>query len=75
MAKTKIDRSVERKIEETYDHIEPYLNNPECVPLLHEMCQNCEMWNGVEEHDYHDCFGKACFTCFLGFEYVNWSSS
>lgn len=50
-----LKRSVERKIEEAYVHIEDYLNDTACVPLLHEMCSKCEMWCGTEEHDYSEC--------------------
>lgn len=64
--------SMERKLEESYQHIKDYI--PKCTPLLTEMCKNCEMWNG-KEHDYSECREKTCFKLFLGYEYANWCDS
>lgn len=41
--------------EETYKHIKGYLNRTDdmgdTIALLHDMCANCERWNGIKEHD------------------------
>ena len=62
---------IEKKLEECYQHIKPYLGNEEDTPLLNEMCKMCEFWNG-EEHDYEECRNKACFKLFLGYQYLCW---
>ncbi len=37
--------------EETYKHIKGYLNRAgtgNTIALLHDMCANCERWNGIK---------------------------
>ena len=65
------DGKIESKLEEAYAHIKPYLKNQQ---ILREMCQNCEAYCG-ETHDYEECRQKPCFRCYLGYEYLAWSSS
>ena len=65
------DGRLTKKLEEAYKHIKPYLKEQQ---ILREMCQNCEFYCG-EEHDYEECRHKACFRCYLGYEYLQWSAS
>lgn len=66
--------SVEEKLNESYEHIERYLDDPSEVPLLKAMCSKCEMYTG-SKHDYSECRNQPCFKCFLGYEYMCWSDS
>lgn len=67
---------MDKNIEDTYRMIKPYLNEP--APhnsgreLLHAMCNNCERFCGVLEHDYSECREKPCFKLYLGYEYAEW---
>ena len=61
----------QQKIKETYRHLEQYLDEYETLKL---MCQNCKHYDG-NNHDYELCLDKMCFTFFLAFEYLEWSSS
>lgn len=65
---------IQNHLEESYNHIEPFLHDSTCCPTLHAMCANCEFWNG-KEHDYSECREKPCFINFLGYEYMAWSTS
>ena len=38
---------------------------------LREMCRRCEEWCG-EEHDYQECIGRACFTFWRAFYYLDY---
>lgn len=62
---------MERRINESYRHIKPYLKQ---IDILKDMCSHCEKYCG-EEHDYNECLGTPCFTCYLGYEYLKWQSS
>ena len=59
------------KLEEAYEHIKPYLSSQN---MLKEMCKNCEFYCG-KNHDYEECRNKACFKCYLAYEYLRWSTS
>ena len=65
---------IERKLEESYKHIKPYLNHKNEVGILHEMCGRCEKYVG-NDHDFAECRNEPCFICFLGFEYMCWEDS
>lgn len=60
---------LKRRIEESYNHIKPYLDEEK---ELHLMCRDCERWNG-KEHDYTECRDRPCFIFWLAFEYMYWS--
>lgn len=62
--------TVLEKIEETYQEFLPYINE-EPSPLLLKMCNHCEEYCG-EEHDYSNCKDKACFTCYLAYQRLEW---
>lgn len=64
---------MERKLEETYESIKPYISKRD-TPLLIKMCEKCECWMG-KEHDYAECRNKPCFKLFLGYEYAKWCDS
>lgn len=64
--------------EETYKHVKLYLNRTDTgntIALLHDMCANCERWNGIKEHDYSECKDMACFKLFLRAERDAWCAS
>lgn len=66
-----MSRGVERKINEAYLHIKPYLDDEETTESLVEMCQNCECYCG-EEHNWDECCDKACFRFWLAYIYLEW---
>lgn len=65
------EKKFERKIEESYNHIKPYLKDQK---ILAEMCGHCERYCG-KEHDYEECRNMPCFKCFLGYSYLQWLTS
>lgn len=67
----KIMRSVNRKLDEAYLYLKPYLkDNKE----LKELCSRCEEHMGAE-HDYEECRNKICFKLWLSYEYLKWTTS
>ena len=62
---------VNRKIDETYDNILPYLDDEETTESLREMCEGCEGYCG-ENHDYSECRHKPCFIFWLAYKYLEW---
>lgn len=64
---------VERKLEEAYQHMKPYLNT-ESAPELFAMCNLCEKWDG-KAHDFSGCRNMPCFKCWLGLAYLKWETS
>ena len=68
-----MNNSIERKLEECYQHILPYIHDDddEEIQILKSMCERCERYNG-KEHDYSECRNEPCFICYLGFEYMCW---
>ncbi len=62
---------VNRKINETYDNILPYLDDEETTESLREMCEGCERYCG-ENHDYSECRYNPCFIFWLAYEYLEW---
>ena len=69
-----MNRIVKRKLNEAYSHIKPYMDEPEEVGELHEMCKHCERWSG-KEHDYKECEDMMCFKFWLAYEYLCWETS
>ena len=69
-----MNKKVEGKIEEAYEHIEPYLDDEECTEDLREMCKYCENYCG-KKHNYKNCENMMCFKFYLAYEYLRWSSS
>lgn len=67
-------KKTEKNIQESYDHIKPYLKDMECTKELREMCDTCEAYNG-EEHSYEECRKQMCFKMFLAFKYLEWCNS
>ena len=65
------DQKMQRKIEESYNHIMNYLKDQK---ILKDMCSHCENYSG-EEHDYKECLSMPCFICYLGYEYLKWQTS
>jgi len=65
------EKKFERKIEESYNHIKPYLKDQK---ILKEMCGHCERYCG-KEHDYEECLQMPCFRCYLGYAYLEWETS
>ena len=67
-----VDEKANRKLEEAYAHIKPYIKNES---ELFEMCMTCECWNGKDKHDYDECRNKPCFRFWLAFVYLHWETS
>lgn len=61
----------ERKIEESYNHIKPYLKEQ---TILKDMCSHCARYCG-KQHNYEECLDMPCFKCFLGYSYLEWATS
>lgn len=62
---------MKRKLEESYGHIKPYLEDQD---ILYQMCKRCERYCGIQ-HDYEECLDMPCFKCFLGYSYLEWETS
>lgn len=69
-----IKEKTEQQLEEVYNNHKPYLNVKGIHSELEDMCKNCEKYCGVENHDYAECKGLACFRNWLGFAYLDWSN-
>lgn len=67
-----VDEKVNRKLEQAYVHIKPYMEDQ---TELYEMCKNCECWKGKQLHDYDECRNKPCFRFWLGFTYLHWDTA
>lgn len=65
-----MDKKIERKLDEAYKHIKPYIPTEE----LSEMCKSCEAWCG-KKHDYSECKDRMCFKCWLALVYLKWETS
>ena len=63
-----------KQLDESYNHIKPYLNDESITPELRQMCLNCERYCG-NEHDYTECCNMMCFKFYLAFEFLEWSNS
>jgi len=59
-----------RNIEESYENIKLYLNDPSCTAELIEMCDSCEAYCG-SNHDYSECKDRMCFKMYLAFNYLD----
>lgn len=66
--------SVKRKLEETKEHMAPYMGDCESTAELRSMCQHCEHYCG-ENHDYTHCEDMQCFQFWLAYQYMDWSAS
>ncbi len=64
---------LERKLEEVYQHMKPYMDKENASELF-AMCKYCEIWAG-DAHDYEDCRNKPCFKNWLGYAYLQWETS
>ncbi len=64
---------INRKLEEAYKHIKPYMDRKNC-PQLYDMCAYCEKWCG-DEHNYKDCENMPCFKNWLAYVYLKWEAS
>ncbi len=60
-----IDDEMNRRLDDTYERVKPYLKNS--CPELKEMCKICECWY-AEKHDYEECKNKPCFRFWLSYE-------
>lgn len=68
-------KDTKNNIEESYNHIKPYLKNTnECGTELRKMCNRCELYCG-NQHDWGECIDKPCFQFYLAFEYLEWLNS
>lgn len=66
-----MNEKMKKKLEESYNHIKPYLKDQE---ILRDLCSWCERYNG-RKHDYEECLDMPCFKCYLGYEYLRWQTS
>lgn len=69
-----IKEKTKRQIEESYNHMEPFLDNLKVTEELRKMCEYCEGYCG-EEHNYEECKDLPCFNFYLCFEYMEWRNS
>lgn len=74
----KMFRDTSQQLEESYQHIKPYLHDTylrdKCCEELKEMCSQYECYCG-NEHDYEECRKKPCFNFYLAFKYLEWANS
>lgn len=64
----------EEQLQECYEHMRPYMRNENCTRELREMCQNCEVYCGLE-HEYEECRQKPCFRFWLAYKYIGWCNA
>ena len=70
-----MDKKTKGQIEESYNHIKPYLGNANgCGRELREMCNRCERYCG-KKHDWEECLDMPCFRFFLAYIYLEWLNS
>ena len=69
--KESMNNEFQRKLDESYQHIKPYLASQE---ILKDMCSYCERYCGGD-HNYEECLNMPCFKCFLGYSYLAWETS
>lgn len=50
-----------------FKQLKYYLNCEKCCHELHKMCNNCEMFMGIKQHDYTECKDKECFKFYLAY--------
>ena len=62
-----IKSELENRLNAQYESLKFYLNNKDCCKSLHNMCQNCEQYMGLEQHNYEDCKDKHCFKHYLAY--------
>ena len=67
-----LHKATEGKLDEAYRAFKYYFNEPDDCEELHLMCENCEKFNGINEHDYSECKDLICFRNWLGLAYLNW---
>lgn len=68
-------KETKRQIEESYNHIKPYLSDSyECGRELREMCNRCERYCG-KKHDFAECRDMPCFRFYLAYKYLEWLNS
>jgi len=65
---------INQRIEESYRHIKPYMDDLESTKELREMCKFCEKYCG-QKHDYTECENMPCFRFWLVYEYLKWDAS
>lgn len=63
-----VDKKVNKKLEEAYELIKPYIKED---PLLKELCPRCKKYIG-QEHDYEECRNEVCFDMYLATTYLRW---
>ncbi len=66
-----VDRKVNKKLEEAYEHIKPYMKEDQ---LLKELCSQCEKYSG-QDHNYEECRNKICFDMYLATTYLLWATA
>ena len=62
-----VEQTLNRRLDDEYNRIKPYLNNTKCCADLHKMCENCDGFMGVAQHNYEDCKNKNCFRFYLAY--------
>ena len=71
-----MNKQVERKLNEAYQHIKRHINDSNVGSELRKMCACCECWYpNPEEMDYKQCFDKPCFKFWLAYVYLDWETA
>lgn len=68
------EERVNKKLQESWEHINPYMSDESVNGELKEMCKICECWYGAK-HDYNECRNKPCFRFWLAYQYLLWVTS
>ena len=66
-----MEKKTKQQIEESYNHIKPYLKDD---TERRDMCLRCECYM-APEHDYEDCRDMPCFRFYLAYKYLEWLNS
>lgn len=62
-----MDKVLDRRLDEEYNLLKPYINDRKCCGELHKMCNKCEQFLGADEHNYEDCKDMECFKFYLAY--------
>ena len=62
-----VNTVLNQRLDAEYKRIKPYLNETTCCTELHKMCDGCESFVGLSEHNYENCKDRNCFRFYLAY--------
>lgn len=62
-----LESEIEKRLNDEYKSLKPYLNNKNCCKSLHNICLDCEQYMGLGRHNYEDCKDRPCLKHYLAY--------